>query len=143
MDADLPIEGGPIIPAAELEVSTSRASGPGGQHVNKTETRVSLTWSIILSGVLTDQERARLLTRLQSRLTNDGVLTVHVDESRSQLRNRELARERLAALVAEALKVQKRRRATRPSRGAVERRLKAKTARAAVKSARQKPRHDD
>jgi len=115
--SDLPIHGGPVIPAAELTWSVSRASGPGGQHVNKTSTRITLEWSIRDSAVLDAGQRARLLEKLASRITNDGVLQVHADDNRSQLRNREIAAERLIALVANALRRPKKRRPPPPGPG--------------------------
>lgn len=139
MNDDLPIPNGPTIPAAELSWSASRASGPGGQHVNKTSTRITLEWSVAGSAVLDGAQRARLLDKLAGRITNEGVLQVHVDESRSQLRNRELAAQRLAALVGNALQKPRKRRPTRPSRRAEERRLKAKKAKGEKKARRQAP----
>lgn len=136
---DIPIPGGPTIPAIELSWSASRASGPGGQHVNKTSTRVTLEWSITRSAVLDDAQRARLLEKLAGRITNEGVLQVHAEDARSQLRNRELAAVRLAELVEAALRRPKARRPTRPSRGAKERRLKAKKVRSDTKSTRKSP----
>lgn len=128
MNDDLPIPGGPTIPAAELNWTASRASGPGGQHVNKTSTRITLAWSVVDSAVLREDQRAMILRKLASRITQGGELRVHVDENRSQLRNRFIAAERLAEMVAGALKRQARRKATKPSRGSKERRLKAKKA---------------
>lgn len=136
---NLVIAGGPTIPAAELSWSASRASGPGGQHVNKTSTRVTLEWSVRDSAVLDESQRARLLKKLSSRITNDGVLQVHADDNRSQLRNREIAAERLVALVANALQRPKTRRPTRPGKGARERRLNAKKRQGQKKARRRKP----
>ena len=128
MNEDLPIPGGPTIPAAELGWAASRASGPGGQHVNKTSTRITLSWSVVDSAVLSEAQRALILRKLGHRITQSGELRVHVDDNRSQLRNRLLAAERMAEMLAGALKRQARRKPTRPSRGAKERRLKAKKA---------------
>ncbi|MCB9529713.1 MAG: alternative ribosome rescue aminoacyl-tRNA hydrolase ArfB [bacterium] len=139
MTDDLPIPGGPTIPAAELSWSASRASGPGGQHVNKTSSRVTLAWSVAESAVLDEAQRARLLEKLAGRLTQGGVLQVHAEDARSQLRNREIAAARLAELVAAALRRPKARRPTRPSRGVKERRLKSKKARSDVKANRKSP----
>lgn len=140
---DLYIEGGPTIPGAELQVVVSRASGPGGQHVNKTSSRVTLRWSIAHSGALSEGQRAWLLKRLSHRLIGEGELQVSVDEHRSQLRNREAARARLAEVVAKALRRPKVRKATRPSKGAKVRRLNAKKQRGALKASRRKPGRDD
>lgn len=143
MSDDLPIRGGPTIPAAELSWSASRASGPGGQHVNKTSTRITVEWSIRDSAVLDGQQRARLLDKLSGRITTDGVLQVHADDNRSQLRNREIAAERLAALVANALVRPKKRRPTRRTRGSNERRLQSKKQHGKKKAQRRKPIHRD
>lgn len=133
MDEDLPIGGQRFIPGRELEEKVSRASGPGGQHVNKTSTRVTLRWRPADSAI--DAEtRDRLLARL--RLTKDGWLAVHVDEARSQLQNRLTARERLAAVVMAALVEQKKRRPTRPSKGSQQARLTTKKTRGSVKQKR-------
>lgn len=114
------------IPRAELQVRASRASGPGGQHVNKTSTRIELTWNVLASESLSDEQRARLATRLASRLSDDGDLRIVASDTRSQLQNRELAESRLADIVRRALAVPKARRKTRPSRAAKQARLDAK-----------------
>jgi ribosome-associated protein len=114
------------IPRAELGVRATRASGAGGQHVNKTSTRVEVTWNITLSQTLRDEDRARLVTRLASRLSDDGELRVVASDTRSQLQNRELAETRLADIVRRALVIPKARRKTRPSRAAKQARLDQK-----------------
>ncbi|MGN8244478.1 alternative ribosome rescue aminoacyl-tRNA hydrolase ArfB [Cellulomonas soli] len=125
-----------VIPRAELAVRFSRSSGPGGQGVNTTDSRVELSWDVASSAVLTDTQRARLVERLGSRLVT-GVLTVTASEHREQLRNRAAAERRLAALVAEGIAPPARqRRATRPTRGSAERRLTAKKQRSATKRLR-------
>jgi ribosome-associated protein len=111
------------IPRAELGVRATRASGAGGQHVNKTSTRVEITWNVSSSQVLSDEDRARLVTRLASRLSDDGELRVVASDTRSQLQNRELAETRLAEIVRRALVIPKARRKTRPSRAAKQARL--------------------
>jgi ribosome-associated protein len=111
------------IPRAELGVRATRASGAGGQHVNKTSTRVEVTWNVTSSQVLSDADRARLITRLASRLSDDGELRVVASDTRSQLQNRELAETRLAEMVRRALVIPKARRKTRPSRAAKQARL--------------------
>jgi ribosome-associated protein len=133
---DLEIGGGIVIPANELRESASRSSGPGGQHVNKTSTRVSLRWSVSGSEALGPAQRARLIDRLGARLTRAGDLVVHAEGSRSRTRNREAARERLAELVADLLRVPRVRRPSRPSRGAREDRMRSKKRRADVKRGR-------
>ena len=139
---DLVVQDDLVIPGRELDTAVSRSSGPGGQHVNTTDTRVQLRWDIATSGALDEFRRERLLTKLASRLSGDGVLTVACDTHRSQLRNREEARQRLAALVRAALVVPRRRRRTRRPRGAEERRLDRKRRRADVKRQRRRPADD-
>ena len=127
------------IPAAELEWRFSRSSGPGGQHVNTTDSRVALSWGVAGSAALSDDQRARLLQRLKGRLVA-GALVVTASEQRSQLRNRETALARLADLVARGLAPgPATRRRTKPTRGSAIRRLDAKKQRSATKQQRQKP----
>ncbi len=127
------------IPAAELGWRFSRSSGPGGQHVNTSDSRVELSWNVTESAVLSDTQRQRLLARLGARLVA-GVITVVASEQRSQLRNRERAREKLRGLIADALAPDgPSRRATKPTRGSQRRRLAAKGARSTVKQNRRKP----
>jgi ribosome-associated protein len=121
------------IPAAELAWRFSRSSGPGGQGVNTTDSRVELSWDLAGSQLLSPALRERASERLGSRLVQ-GVLTVTASEHRSQLRNREAAAARLAGIVAGAIAPPPRtRRATRPSRGAVERRIAEKKRRSQTK----------
>ena len=127
------------IPDAELIERFSRSSGPGGQSVNTTDSRVELSWDIASSAALDDVQRARLLSRLRNRLV-DGVLTITASEHRSQLRNRTAARVRLRNLVAEALEPPSPpRRATRPSRAAKARRLESKRRHSDLKASRRTP----
>ena len=123
---DVTINSQVVIPSSELGETFVRAGGPGGQHVNKTSTTVELRWNPGNSDALDATARARLLSKLAARLTASGDLVVVAGDHRSQLRNREIARERLAAIVRGALFRPKRRVATRPSRRAKERRLQAK-----------------
>jgi ribosome-associated protein len=130
--ADLPVTPRVVIPGEELTERFSRSSGPGGQGVNTTDSRVELVWDLGGSGLPADL-LDRLRRRLGGRLAGDQ-LTVVASERRSQLRNREAARARLAELVRQALlPPPPTRRATRPSRGATERRLDAKRRRAQTK----------
>lgn len=115
-----------LIPRAELASRASRAGGPGGQHVNTSSTRVEVTWNVRRSAALTEAQRARVLVALASRLDDDGTLRVVASDTRSQLQNRTLAEERLAALVRKALVVPRVRKKTRPTRASVERRLDTK-----------------
>ncbi|EQM73319.1 MULTISPECIES: alternative ribosome rescue aminoacyl-tRNA hydrolase ArfB [Microbacterium] len=138
----LRVSSGLTIPEAELSWRFSRSSGPGGQGVNTADSRAELVWDAANSAVLSPHQRERLLDRLSGRLV-DGVLTIAASEHRAQLRNRDAARERLVALVAEALRPPAPpRRPTKPSRGSKERRLKAKQRRTDVKSLRRRPRDD-
>jgi ribosome-associated protein len=123
------------LPDRELTWRFSRSSGPGGQHVNTTDTRVELMWSLNESAVLSDAQKRQLAHRLRSRLVG-GTITVVSSQYRSQLRNREAARVRLEELIAKALVPPKTRRATKPSKGATQRRLDAKKRRSDLKQSR-------
>jgi ribosome-associated protein len=127
------------LPLAELEYRASRSGGPGGQHVNTSSTRIEVWWDVAGSSALTEEQRARLLARLATRLDSAGRLRLVSSGSRSQLRNREEVTERLRDLVAAALRVPKARKRTRPSRAAKAARLEAKRRRAAVKRERRPP----
>lgn len=139
---DLEVTPALTIPAAELQWKFSRSSGPGGQHVNTSDSRVQLTWNVAESAVLADDQRAALLTRLGRRMVG-GAITLTVSERRSQLRNREAALESLAGLVRGALAPPAPpRRATRPTRGSARRHLAAKQQRSETKRQRQRPTGD-
>lgn len=128
-----------VIPAHELNWRFSRSSGPGGQGVNTADSRVELVFDLAASSALPPELKARALARLARRLTN-GRLSIRAAQSRSQLRNRQDARDRLAALLAEAIAPPPRaRRATKPSKGAVARRLEDKTRRSQIKRLRRLP----
>jgi ribosome-associated protein len=134
--ADLPVSDRLVVPASAMAWRFSRSSGPGGQGVNTADSRVELSVSPLTLPGLTDVQRQRLIERLGTRLV-DGVLTIAASEHRQQLRNREAARARLAAVLRAAIAAPpKARRKTKPSRGAQERRIKAKKERGETKRLR-------
>ena len=120
----------------EITEQFVRASGPGGQNVNKVSTKVSLRFEADRSPNLSAAVKTRLKKIAGTKWTVDGAIIIQCDETRSQIRNREIAQDRLRDLIKKALVVPKRRRPTKPSRGAIERRLKSKKIRAEVKSLR-------
>jgi ribosome-associated protein len=128
----LPIRPGLSVPLTEVELRTSRSSGPGGQHANVTESRVEASFDVAASETLSDEHKARIASRLGPRVTATA------QDTRSQLRNRELALERLAARLAHALEVSRPRTATRPTAGSRRRRLEGKRRRSDVKRARRR-----
>ncbi len=139
MSAPLHIRGSVAIPATELQWRFSRSSGPGGQHVNKTSSAAELVFDVAGSPSLPGPYKERALARLAGRLV-DGTLAVRAEENRSQWRNRQIAQERLAAILRDATAPEpKARRATKPGRGAVERRLQSKQHRAQTKRLRSRP----
>ena len=139
---DLEVSPGLTIPAAELHWKFSRSSGPGGQHVNTSDSRVQLTWSPTASRALPAAPRAVRLAGLGRRLVA-GAITLTVSEQRSQLRNREAALDSLASLVRAALAPPAAtRRPTRPTRGSARRHLAAKQQRSVTKRQRQRPTDD-
>lgn len=140
---DLYVGRGLVIPAAELRETASRSSGPGGQHVNKSNTRVTLRWNVDETALLSPAERARLRRRLDTRITLAGELIVHAQAHRQRSRNRELARERLAELVREGLATRRSRVATRPTRSSKRRVLTTKRRRGDLKRQRRRPHGDE
>ncbi len=140
---DLHVRRGLVIPAGELRASASRSSGPGGQHVNKSNTRVTLRCNIEESEALSDRQRALLLSRLDHRLTRGGELILHAGRARSRARNLERVRERLVEIVLEGLATTRTRIATKASAGARKRQAEQKKHRSAVKSQRRRPGLDD
>lgn len=136
---DLQVSPALTIPASELGWRFSRASGPGGQHVNKTDSRVELFWSVDDSTTLSEEQRELLLDRLGSRLIA-GAINVTASEQRSQRRNRETALEKLAQLIREGLApAGPKRRPTKPTRGSKRRHRAAKKQRSDVKQQRRRP----
>ncbi len=136
METDLPINHRILIPGAELIVTASRSSGPGGQNVNKTSSRISLRWNIKETKALTEEEKLRVLHKLNHRIVGDGDILINVETERSQLQNRRIARERLAQLITEALIHKKTRRKTKPTAGSKARRVETKKLRGIVKKLR-------
>jgi ribosome-associated protein len=137
--ADVRISRSVSIPEAELELRASRSSGPGGQGVNTTDSKVELRWDVANTQALSDAQRQRVLDRLGSRITADGVLLLQASEQRSQQRNRQAALARLRALVGEAIEPPKVRRPTRRTRASKERRLQTKKRRGELKQLRRRP----
>ena len=131
------------IPDSELRESFSRSSGPGGQNVNKLATKVELRWVPATSVALSEVDREYLLKRLATRLTASGELIVTCEEHRTQARNREEARAKLATLIRDALVRPKKRRPTKPSKGSVKRRLEGKSRRSSIKKGRGRGGMDD
>lgn len=134
--ADLPVNSSVSIPDGELVVRATRAGGPGGQHVNTSATRVEVTWNIDRTRALDGDTRARVRARLGKRVDADGDVRVVASNSRSQRQNREAAESRLAALIAHALVVPKRRRPTRPTAASKRARLDDKRRRSDKKRLR-------
>ena len=133
MADELPVRPGLALPLGEIELRTSRSSGPGGQHANVTASRVEAVFDVGESAVLTDAQKARVTAKLGPRVT------AAAQDTRSQLRNRELALERLAERLAHALEVRRPRTATRPTRSSKRRRVDAKKRRGNIKRDRRKP----
>ncbi|KJS35793.1 MAG: peptide chain release factor I [Hyphomonas sp. BRH_c22] len=139
---DLRVSGELAVPAWELSEAFVRASGPGGQNVNKVSSAVQLTWNVAASS-LPPEIKARFSKLYASRITNDGRLILEASEHRSQLLNREAARKRLAQMILKASIRPKRRVATRPTAGSVRRRIASKKRRGEIKSLRGSVETDD
>ncbi len=131
------------IPEDELDIRATRASGPGGQHVNTSATRIEVRWNVLTSPSLTDSQRTRLLDRLRRRVDQRGFIRVTASARRSQLRNRQAAVERLQELVNEALARRKPRKRTAPTAAAREKRLAEKRRRSETKRDRRAVDRDD
>ncbi len=131
------------VPAHEVGLSYARSGGPGGQHVNKTATKVLLRWNLERSGAVTPAQRERMRDRLGPRLTEDGDLLVTSERHREQARNVEDAAAKFIAVLREALRIPRKRRATKPTRGSKTRRLDAKRRRGDTKRQRRKPGGDE
>ncbi|MBK7257572.1 MAG: aminoacyl-tRNA hydrolase [Ignavibacteriae bacterium] len=129
----LEVSEGVVIPAREIRFRFARSGGPGGQNVNKVESRVELLFDLAASSAFSDAQRHRLRSALRTKLDDDGVLQIVVQESRSQWQNRETALARLAETIRVALIPRKRRVATKPSRGSKEERVRSKKKRGEIK----------
>jgi ribosome-associated protein len=127
---ELPVRPGVNVPLSEIELRTSRSSGPGGQHANVTASRVEAVFDVAASGALSEAQKARVTARLGPRVTASA------QDTRSQARNRELALQRLAARLAHALEVRRPRRATRPTKASKQRRVEEKKRRGEIKRTR-------
>lgn len=136
MNYDVPIKNGIVIPEHELEITTSRSGGAGGQHVNKTDTRITIRWNVKNTRALTDEQKSLVLQNLQARLTTEGELIIHNSASRSQQQNKEMALSQLAKTVRKALYVPKKRMKTRVPKEVKEARLREKSHRSMIKKLR-------
>jgi len=143
MKDDIYVQAGTIIPAQELDITTSRAGGPGGQHVNKADTRVTVRWNVKNSSALRDDQKERIVQKLQASLTADGELLVTSSASRSQHLNKKAALEILANKVRAALHVPRTRVETKIPHGVREARFKSKKHRGTLKVLRRKIYRDD
>ena len=126
----------------ELQFKAVRSSGAGGQHVNKVSSKIEVLFDIPNAKSLTEVEKEKLILKLKARLTKDNLLLLQCDVHRSQHRNKELAIQRFLVLIANALKVPKKRKPTKPSKSAIEKRLKSKKKAAEKKVNRSKPSWD-
>jgi ribosome-associated protein len=143
MKHDVPIKNGIVIPAHEIEITTSRSGGPGGQHVNKTSSRVTVRWNISTTTALDETQKQQVLTKLHAQLTTEGDLVIHSSASRSQHHNKETALERLAHEIRKALHVPKKRTVTHISKTVKQKRFETKKQHSFVKKMRRKPFRDD
>jgi ribosome-associated protein len=128
-----------VIPDSELTYRATRSGGPGGQHVNTSSTRIELWWDLGASPALSEEVRARLLTRLASRVDSSGMLRLVSSGSRSQLQNRREVTERFQELLAKAMVLPRKRKKTKPTRASKERRLESKKRQGARKALRRRP----
>ena len=127
---------------SELDFKALRSSGPGGQHVNKTASKVEVSFHVDASQALSETEKERLRNKLSSKITSEGLIILQCSETRSQHKNKAIVIERLLKLLQENLKVSKPRKKPKPSKNAIERRLKSKKEQALKKSNRKPPRLD-
>lgn len=138
MKNTLHIKNGISIPEHELETTSARAGGPGGQHVNKTNTRIIIRWNVAKTQALNETQKKRVLEKLQSELTTEGDLVVQNGSTRSQLQNKKLAIAQLVKKIRHALHIPKKRKKTGISKAVKEKRLKSKKMRSVLKRMRSK-----
>jgi ribosome-associated protein len=136
MADDIVVQEGIVIPAHELEFTASTAGGPGGQHVNRSNTRITVRWNVIRTAVLNDVQKEQVLHHLDHHLNHEGDLIVHAGKFRGQDMNKDMACKRLAELVRKALYVPKKRIATRPTPAARKARMDKKTVHSNLKKLR-------
>ena len=138
MKDGLPIKNGIVIPSHELEITASRSGGPGGQHVNKTSSRITVRWNVQQTHALNDEQKLRVLEQLQSEITSEGDLLVSNSSSRSQAQNKQLALDVLAQKIRKALYIPKKRMKVKVPKSATEARLHEKKKRGSIKAMRNK-----
>jgi|SRR5687768_5559016 len=143
MEDAIPVNDSLAIPRAEVEYRATRSGGPGGQHVNTSSTRIELTWDVAGSPTLSEAQRALITGKLKNRIDDRGVLHLTSSGSRSQFQNREDVTERFGKLIADALRVRKARRKTKPPRASKENRLQEKKRRSETKRMRNTRPHED
>ncbi|HEY0811508.1 MAG TPA: alternative ribosome rescue aminoacyl-tRNA hydrolase ArfB [Longimicrobiales bacterium] len=142
-DTHITVNSDLAIPRAELDYRATRAGGPGGQHVNTSSTKVELLWDVAKSPSITDEQRDLVMQKLRKRIGEDGMLRLTSATSRSQHQNKEDVTERFARMLADALRVPKRRKKTKMPRAVKEARLKAKKNRSRIKQQRGRVSHDE
>lgn len=142
-EENLEIKEGLEIPGWELWFTASRSGGPGGQHANKVSSQVTVHWSVRDSSVFSEQQKQQIESRLQTYTSEDGVVQITANDTRSQHQNKKIARDRLAWQIGRALKRKKRRIATKPTRASQRRRIAEKRARGDLKELRKGPKKGD